>query len=94
MTFLTLVRPFVLRLSGVDKVRPEIPLLRADYEWAEARCAARVPRADERRGGRGVVPSQGSGVLLVRSGGRPVDNPPGRQWRGVIWCASFRSPSC
>ena len=34
VTFLTLVRPFVLRLSGVDKVRPKSYLLRADYEWA------------------------------------------------------------
>ena len=31
VTFLTLVRPFVLRLSGVDKVRPKSYLLRADY---------------------------------------------------------------
>jgi len=80
VTFLTLVRPFVLRLSGVDKVRPKSYLLRADYEW---------PRPDGRReflraltndaGGVELYPSQGSGVLssCVLADGF-VDNPPGQ----------------
>lgn len=80
VTFLTLVRPFVLRLSGVDKVLPKSYLLRADYDW---------PRPDGRReflraltneqGGVELFPSQGSGVLssCVQADGL-VDNPPGQ----------------
>lgn len=80
VTFLTLVRPFVLRLSGVDKVRPKSYLLRADYDW---------PRPDARReflraltndaGGVELYPSQGSGVLssCVLADGF-VDNSPGQ----------------
>ena len=80
VTFLTLVRPFVLRLSGVDKVLPKSYLLRADYEW---------PRPDGRReflraltndaGGVELFPSQGSGVLssCVQADGL-VDNLPGK----------------
>lgn len=80
VTFLTLVRPFVLRLSGVEKVLPKSYLLRADYDW---------PRPDGRReflramindeGGVTLYPSQGSGVLssCVQADGF-VDNPPGK----------------
>ena len=80
VTFVTLVRPFVLRLSGVDKVLPKSYLLRADYDW---------PRPDGRReflraltndaGGVELFPSQGSGVLssCVQADGL-VDNLPGK----------------
>jgi len=83
VTFLTLVRPFVLRLSGVDRVQPKAYLLRADYDW---------PRPDARReflraltndaGGVELFPSQGSGVLssCVQADGL-VDNTPGQAVR-------------
>ncbi|MFO1346351.1 MAG: molybdopterin-binding protein [Rhodocyclaceae bacterium] len=96
VTFLTLVRPFVLRLSGVDKVRPKSYLLRADYEWARPDARREFLRALTNDEGGRVVPESGVGrAMLVRSGGRPSSTTRrGRQWRGVIWCASFRSPSC
>ena len=80
VTFLTLVRPFVLRLSGVDKVRPKSYLLRADYEWARPDARREFLRAlTNDAGGVELFPSQGSGVLssCVQADGL-VDNPPGQ----------------
>ncbi|MDO5290795.1 MAG: molybdopterin molybdotransferase MoeA [Pseudomonadota bacterium] len=63
-TFLLLVRPFVLRLMGVQDVAPVAMALRADFAW---------PRPDKRReflrvrrnaaGGLDLYPNQSSGVL-------------------------------
>jgi molybdopterin molybdotransferase len=64
MTFLLLVRPFLLRLQGARQTElPSIPM-RADFDW---------PRADRRReflrarrnaqGGLDLFPNQSSGVL-------------------------------
>jgi len=80
VTFLLLVRPFLLRMQGVQDVSlPSLPL-RADFDW---------PRADRRqeflrvrrnaRGGLDLFPNQSSGVLTsVVWGDGLVDNPPGR----------------
>lgn len=64
ITFLLLVRPFLLRLQGVADVAPPALALRADFE---------LPRPDRRReflrvrrnaqGGLDLFPNQGSGVL-------------------------------
>jgi len=79
VTFLTLVRPFVLRLSGVDKVLPKTYLLRADYDWSRPDVRREFLRAlTNDAGGVELFPSQGSGVLssCVQADGL-VDNPPG-----------------
>lgn len=80
VTFVTLVRPFVLRLAGVERPLPRGYMVRADYAW---------PRPDARReflrarfnaeGGLELFPSQSSGVLssLVWGDGL-VDNLPGQ----------------
>jgi molybdopterin molybdotransferase len=80
VTFLVMVRPFVLRLQGVAEVAPCAFDLRADFDW---------PRPDARReflrarlnglGGAELYPNQGSGVVtsLVWGDGLVV-NPPGQ----------------
>ncbi len=80
VTFLTLVRPFVLRLSGVDKVLPKSYLLRADYDWARPDGRREFLRAlTNDAGGVELFPRQGSGVLssCVQADGF-VDNAPGQ----------------
>ena len=78
VTFLLLVRPFVLRMQGVPNVALPIQSLRADFDW---------PRADRRQeflrvrrnvqGGLDLFPNQSSGVLTsVVWGDGLVDNPP------------------
>mgnify|MGYP001029220512 FL=1 len=80
LTFLLLVRPFVLRLQGVADVAPKATLLRADFA---------VPRADKRReflrvrhnaaGGLDLFANQSSGVLTSAVwGDGVVDNPAGQ----------------
>ncbi len=80
VTFVLLVRPFVLCMQGVRNVALPIQSLRADFDW---------PRADRRQeflrvrrnvqGGLDLFPNQSSGVLTsVVWGDGLVDNPPGR----------------
>ena len=80
VTFLLLVRPFLLRMQGVQDVALPRLALRADFDW---------PRADRRQeflrvrrnaaGGLDLFPNQSSGVLTsVVWGDGLVDNPPGR----------------
>ena len=79
VTFLLLVRPFVLRLQGVTDVAPAASRMRADFAW---------PKPDRRReflrvrqnaaGGLDVFANQSSGVLTSAVWGDGlVDNPPG-----------------
>lgn len=78
VTFVMLVRPFVLRLQGVDDVGPHAIPMRADFDW---------PRPDRRReflrvrvneaGGLEHFVNQGSAVLTSTVWGNGlVDNPP------------------
>ena len=80
VTFLLLVRPFLLRMQGVQDVSLPSLALRADFDW---------PRADRRQeflrvrrnaaGGLDLFANQSSGVLTsVVWGDGLVDNPPGR----------------
>ena len=80
VTFLLLVRPFLLRLQGVAEVAPMATHLRADFSW---------PRADKRQeflrvrrnaqGGLDLFPNQSSGVLTSAVWGDGlVDNPAGQ----------------
>jgi molybdopterin molybdotransferase len=80
VTFLLLVRPFLLKLQGATETAPESVAIRADFTWA---------RADKRReflrtrrnaaGGLDLFDNQSSGVLTsaVWADGL-VDNPPGQ----------------
>jgi molybdopterin molybdotransferase len=80
VTFLLLVRPFLLRMQGVQDVALPSQPMRADFDW---------PRADRRQeflrvkrnaqGGLDLFPNQSSGVLTsVVWGDGLLDNPPGR----------------
>jgi molybdopterin molybdotransferase len=80
VTFLLLVRPFLLKLQGATEIAPELIAMKADFTWA---------RADKRReflrvrrnasGGLDLFDNQSSGVLTsaVWADGL-VDNPPGK----------------
>jgi molybdopterin molybdotransferase len=79
VTFLLLVRPFLLKLQGARQVAPASMLLPAHFS---------LPRADKRReflrvrrnahGGLDLFPNQSSGVLTSAVWGDGlVDNPPG-----------------
>jgi molybdopterin molybdotransferase len=78
VTFLMLVRPFLLKLQGVVGLTPESIAVRADFTWA---------RGDKRReflrcrrnpaGGLDLFPNQSAGVLTSAAWGDGlVDNPP------------------
>ena len=80
VTFLLLVRPFLLKLQGAGVLAPRPMALRADFDW---------PRADKRReflrvrrnaqGGLDLFPNQSSGVLTSAVWGDGlVDNAAGR----------------
>jgi molybdopterin molybdotransferase len=80
VTFLLLVRPFLLRLQGVVNVAPKGATMRANFNW---------PRADKRQeflrvrrnaeGGLDLFANQSSGVLTSAVWGDGlVDNPPGK----------------
>ena len=83
VTFLLLVRPFLLKLQGVqdvDQVATKSVAVRSDFTWA---------RADKRReflrvkrnvnGGLDLFPNQSSGVLTSAAwGDGVVNNPPGQ----------------
>lgn len=80
MTFLLLVRPFLLALQGASRTAPQAVGMRADFDW---------PRPDKRReflrvrttaeGGLALFPNQGSGVLTSTVwGDGVVDNPGGQ----------------
>jgi len=80
VTFAMLVRPFLLRLQGMDDVAPKTIAARADFDW---------PRADKRReflrarvqadGSLALFANQGSGVLTSTVWGDGlIDTPPGQ----------------
>ncbi len=81
VTFLLLVRPFLLRLQGVRQTAPQLIALPAHFIW---------PKADKRReflrvrrnaaGGLDLFSNQSSGVLTSAAWGDGlVDNPPGQR---------------
>jgi molybdopterin molybdotransferase len=93
VTFLLLVRPFLIRLQGVVDVSPKGVGLRADFDW---------PRADKRQeflrvrrnaeGGLDLFANQSSGVLTSAVWGDGlVDNPAGQtiQKGDVVRFVSF-----
>ena len=80
VTFLVLVRPFLLRLQGVQDVAMKTISVRADFDKPQAdkrQEFLRVRRNDQ--GGLDLFPNQSSGVLTsIVWGDGLVDTPPGR----------------
>nr|MBL8411480.1 molybdopterin molybdotransferase MoeA [Dechloromonas sp.] len=64
VTFLIMVRPFVLRLQGVTEVTPRGYTLRADFEWLRPDARAEFLRGRMNdQGGVDLYPNQGAGVV-------------------------------
>jgi len=80
VTFLVFVRPFLLRLQGVDNVEPRALMLRADFNWLKADRRQEFLRARfNDAGGLDLFPKQGSGVLTSTVWGDGlIDNPAGK----------------
>jgi len=80
LTFALLVRPFLLRLQGVQDVAPKSIAATARFDWPKAdkrREFLRVRRHAE--GGLELFPNQSSGVLTSAAwGDGVVDNPAGQ----------------
>nr|WP_027995293.1 gephyrin-like molybdotransferase Glp [Simplicispira psychrophila] len=80
MTFLLLVRPFVLRLQGVDNVTPATTAMRADFACAKADARREFLRVRRNAtGGLDLFRNQSSGVLTSTAwGDGVVDHPAGQ----------------
>ena len=80
VTFLLLVRPFLLRLQGVQDVAIQTLAVRADFDRPQADKRQEFLRVRRNaQGGLDMFTNQGSGVLTsVAWGDGLVDNPPGR----------------
>jgi molybdopterin molybdotransferase len=80
VTFLLLVRPFILRMQGIRNVSPQAFTLRADFAWPKADRRNEFLRARVNdTGGLELYANQGSGVLTSTVWGDGlIDNPPGR----------------
>ena len=80
VTFLVLVRPFLLHLQGMHDVAMKTEAVRADFAWAKPdkrREFLRVRR--NANGGLDLFPNQSSGVLTSAVWGEGlIDNPSGR----------------
>jgi molybdopterin molybdotransferase len=83
VTFLLLVRPFLLRLQGMpaQALAPTVVTLPAHFEWTRGEKRREFLRARRNAaGGVDLHPQQGSGVLTsVAWGDGLVDNPPERR---------------
>jgi molybdopterin molybdotransferase len=80
VTFLIFVRPFLLRLQGVDNVAPRVLSMRADFNWPKADRRQEFLRARfNEQGGLDLFPHQGSGVLTSTAWADGlIDNAPGK----------------
>ena len=78
VTFIMLVRPFILRLQGAHQTAPLAYTLRADFDWQRPDARREFLRARlNDKGGLDLFPNQAAGVLTsaVWAGGL-IDNPP------------------
>jgi molybdopterin molybdotransferase len=83
VTFLLFVRPFLLRLAGVQDVAPKAVPMVADFDWPKPDRRREFLRARIAEPGRlELFRNQGSGVLTstVWADGL-IDNPPGQAIR-------------
>ena len=80
VTFVTLVRPFILKMQGVLQQEPMALSMRADFDWRRADARREFLRARRNlSGGLDLFPNQDSAVLTsVAWADGLVDNPPGR----------------
>ncbi|MBC7413864.1 MAG: molybdopterin molybdotransferase MoeA [Herminiimonas sp.] len=80
VTFLLFVRPFMLRLQGVQDVLPKTYAMRADFSWPKADRRNEFLRARiNDQGGLELFANQSSGVLTSTVWGDGlIDNPAGR----------------
>jgi molybdopterin molybdotransferase len=80
VTFLLLVRPFILKLQGASKLAPESIALIAHFDWARADKRREFLRVRQNKaGGLDLFGNQSSGVLTSAVWGDGlVDNPPGQ----------------
>lgn len=80
VTFALFVRPFILRLQGVQNVAPKSYAMRADFDWPKPDRRNEFLRARiNAAGGLDLFPNQGSGVLTSTVWGDGlIDNPPGQ----------------
>jgi molybdopterin molybdotransferase len=78
VTFLMLVRPFILRMQGVQATAPLAYALRADFDWLHPDARREFLRARlNANGGLELFENQGSGVLTSAAwAGGLVDNAP------------------
>jgi molybdopterin molybdotransferase len=83
VTFLILVRPLLLRLSGVEDVAPRSYAMRADFDWLRPDKRQEYLRARiNAEGGLDCFPQQGSAVLTSTTWADGlIDNPAGRAIR-------------
>ena len=64
VTFLLFVRPFILRMQGVENVSPAVFQVRADFDWKKPDRRNEFLRARlNAEGGLDLFPNQSSGVL-------------------------------
>ncbi len=80
ITFLVLVRPFLLRLQGVQEVAPETVAASAHFHWPKPEKRREFLRVRRNAaGGLDLFPHQGSGVLTSAVWGDGlVDHPAGQ----------------
>ncbi len=80
VTFLLLVRPFILKLQGATEVTPESIAIPAHFDWAKADKRREFLRVRQNAaGGLDLFANQSSGVLTSAVWGDGlVDNPPGQ----------------
>jgi molybdopterin molybdotransferase len=80
LTFMLFVRPFILRLQGVQNVTPKTYAMRADFSWPKADRRNEFLRAKiNADGGLDLFANQSSGVLTSTVWGDGlIDNPPGK----------------
>ena len=78
VTFLMLVRPFLLKMQGVGQVAPTSYLLRADFDWLQPGARREFLRTRTNSdGGVELFPQQSAGVLTSAVWGNGlVDVPP------------------
>jgi len=80
IAFMLFVRPFILRLQGVDNVAPQAYPMRADFNWPKSDRRNEFLRAKiNTQGGLDLFANQGSAVLTSTVWGDGlIDNPPGQ----------------
>jgi molybdopterin molybdotransferase len=79
VTFVLLVRPFVLMLQGATRVAPHGVAMTAHFDWRGDRRREFLRVRRNADGGLDLFPNQSSGVLTSASWADGlVDNPPGR----------------